>query len=318
MKRVRVVPPDERWPKAFLAAAEEVAAAMGPDLVELHHIGSTSIPGIHAKPIIDMLAVVRDIEALDERNPAMAAVGYRALGEYGIPGRRYFPRNASDGERTDQVQAFQIGSPDILRHLAFRDYLRSHPDVAVEYSRLKQVLAAAHADDIEACMDGKDGFIKEVEAEALTWIRPMEVRSTARLVLLDAAGRVLLFRYTDGTAREFWALPGGGLEPGETARQAARREVFEELGLEVDELPFLWSRHTAYVFADHPVSQSEAFFLVENPPVSFGRNLEEAHAREGILEMRWWDPRDLRTAAEGVFPLDLAERLSRVRDVSGT
>ena len=99
----------------------------------------------------------------------MATLGYEALGEFGIPGRRYFRRQNAAGERTEQVHAFLCGSPDIARHLAFRDYLRAHRDVATQYSELKRRLAAAHPHDIAAYMDGKDPFIKDVEATALAW-----------------------------------------------------------------------------------------------------------------------------------------------------
>jgi GrpB-like predicted nucleotidyltransferase (UPF0157 family) len=168
--RVIVVPHDPSWPSAFAQAAAVVAPAFGPNLLELHHIGSTSIPSIHAKPIIDMLAVVADLEAVDERDAELRAPGYVGRGELGIPGRRYFARNDPAGVRTHQIHAFQNGSPHVDRHLAFRDYLRVRPEIAREYSDLKRQLAAAHPEDIEAYMEGKDSFIKVTEADALRWI----------------------------------------------------------------------------------------------------------------------------------------------------
>lgn len=167
--KVIVVPYDLSWPLAFKRTSAEVSPAFCPGLLELHHIGSTSIPGIHAKPIIDMLAVVADIGAVDGRDAELRSLGYDARGELGIPGRRYFSRNDSAGVRTHQIHAFQVGSPHVHRHLVFRDYLRARPEVAREYSDLKRRLAAAHPDDIEAYMDGKDGFIKAAEADALVW-----------------------------------------------------------------------------------------------------------------------------------------------------
>jgi GrpB-like predicted nucleotidyltransferase (UPF0157 family) len=99
----------------------------------------------------------------------MRAIGYEAMGEFGIPGRRYFRRDSAAGVRTHQIHAFAAGSTHIRRHLAFRDYLRAHPAIAEAYSHLKQKLAVAHPDDIYAYMDGKDPFIKEVEQKALAW-----------------------------------------------------------------------------------------------------------------------------------------------------
>jgi len=146
-----------------------VASALGRALVVIHHIGSTAIPGIYAKPIIDMLAVTGDLSLLDERTPRLQALGYEALGEFGIPGRRYFRKNNSAGERTYQIHAFQTGSPQIARHLAFRDYLRAHPEVARDYETLKHRLAAAFPNDIGSYTDGKDSFIHDIDSRAAAW-----------------------------------------------------------------------------------------------------------------------------------------------------
>lgn len=170
MRRVVVVPYDPAWVEAFTESSQKVASAMRGNLVAIHHIGSTSIPGMHAKPVIDMLAVVSDIAAIDHSAAEMESLGYEALGEFGIPGRRYFRRDNANGVRTHQVHAFQDGSPDVSRHLAFRDFMRTHGTFAYQYAELKQRLAAAHPHDIEAYMDGKDAFTKDMEARALAWV----------------------------------------------------------------------------------------------------------------------------------------------------
>jgi len=169
MKRVIVVQHDPRWGQAFVTASREVTGAMGENLVAIHHIGSTAIPGIWAKPVIDMLAVVADIGAVDSCGAAMESLGYEVMGEFGIAGRRYFRRNDEKGVRTHQVHAFASGSHDVERHLAFRDFMRAHPDIAREYGELKRGLAERFPDDIESYMDGKDGFIKEMQARAMVW-----------------------------------------------------------------------------------------------------------------------------------------------------
>jgi len=171
MNRVRVVPYDPNWPAAFEAARAEIAAALGENLIEIHHIGSTAIAGIYAKPVIDMLPIVADLAALDRDSARMESLGYEVMGEFGIAGRRYFRRDNSEGTRTHQAHAFALGSPQIERHLAFRDFMAAHPELAKQYSDLKRELAAAHPNDIEAYMDGKDGFIKEMEARALEWLK---------------------------------------------------------------------------------------------------------------------------------------------------
>lgn len=167
--RIAVVPYDPMWQQKFERAAVEIAAALGPGLLAIHHIGSTSIPDIPAKPVIDILAVVADLHAVDERTPGIEALGYEVMGAFGIEGRRYFRRDDSTGQRTHQIHAFVEGSPHVRRHLAFRDFMRAHPDFANQYGDLKRRLAETHPHDMDAYMDGKDGFIKEMEARALEW-----------------------------------------------------------------------------------------------------------------------------------------------------
>ncbi len=167
--RIRVVPHDPAWQRAFEAEAEAIARALGDVVAALHHIGSTAIPGIPAKPIIDILLEVGDIARLDESQSAMEQLGYEALGEFGIPGRRYFRKDDSAGDRTHQIHAFRSDSPEIARHFAFRDYMIAHPKAAQAYAVLKQRLALQHPSDIQAYMDGKDAFIKEHQAKALAW-----------------------------------------------------------------------------------------------------------------------------------------------------
>jgi GrpB-like predicted nucleotidyltransferase (UPF0157 family) len=171
VQRVFVAPHDPRWADEFDREASVVAGAMGDVVQVIHHIGSTAIPGICAKPIIDMLAVVSDLSVLDERTARMEALGYEALGEFGITGRRYFRKDDRNGNRTHQVHAFQAGSPQIERHLAFRDFMRAHPGCALEYDVLKRRLAELHPADISSYTDGKDEFIRDVDARAAAWRR---------------------------------------------------------------------------------------------------------------------------------------------------
>lgn len=163
------MPPDSQWSEAFARESSSIAEAIGDVLIAVHHIGSTAIPGIHAKPIIDMLAVVGDLSLLDERTRRLEALGYEALGEFGIAGRRYFRKDDRNGDRTHQIHAFAIGSPQIERHLAFRDFMREHPEHAQRYDALKRRLAERHPDDISSYTDGKDEFIAEMDARAVAW-----------------------------------------------------------------------------------------------------------------------------------------------------
>ena len=164
--KIYMVPHDPNWRQEFEREAAQITAVLGGGVITVHHIGSTAIPGIYAKPVLDMLLVVHDHAALDEKQAQMEALGYEARGEFGIPGRRYFRRNNALGDRTHQVHAFEQGSPQIDRHLAFRDYMIAHPEAAQKYSGLKRELAAKHPNDMEAYMDGKDEFIQEIDRQA--------------------------------------------------------------------------------------------------------------------------------------------------------
>ena len=159
---VRVVLYRPEWPLLFAQEAEKIGKAFGAELLAVHHIGSTSVEGLAAKPIIDILAVVRDVNAIDAFAPAMEALGYEAMGEFGIPGRRYYRKGGEN--RTHQIHAFSEED-----HLAVRDYLRAHPKEAKLYGDLKQRLAQQFPEDIERYCDGKDAFVKALEKRAYAW-----------------------------------------------------------------------------------------------------------------------------------------------------
>ena len=99
----------------------------------------------------------------------MESRGYEGKGEYGIPGRRYFRKDNREGVRTHHVHAFEAGSAEAERHLAFRDYMLAHPSEAQRYSELKRRLAEEHPQSMDGYIDGKDGFIKEIDRRAARW-----------------------------------------------------------------------------------------------------------------------------------------------------
>ena len=169
---VILVPHSKHW--AHLAEAEiaRLTDLSAGAFSAIHHIGSTSIPGIVAKPIVDLLAEAFSLEVLDAAEPRFTDAGYLWLGEFGIAGRRYLRRDAPvSGERLVHLHAFAAGSDEIARHLAFRDYLRAHPDVASAYEAEKRRAAALHPLDSWAYTDEKEAWIKATERRALKWWR---------------------------------------------------------------------------------------------------------------------------------------------------
>jgi len=170
--KIVLADPDPEWAYAFTREAERIRPAFGALLVALHHIGSTAVPGLRAKPVIDMLAVVSDVHVLDARTELFVALGYEVMGEFGLPGRRYFRRDDPHGIRMNQVHAYAAeSSREIQRHLDFRDYMREHPESARAYANLKQLLADECHGDMVCYSDGKTAFIREIEQRAALWKR---------------------------------------------------------------------------------------------------------------------------------------------------
>lgn len=170
MRKIEVVAYNPAWPEMFKQEAEKIKRALGDNCLEVHHIGSTSVPGLAAKPLIDMIPVVRDITKVDAANDALKALGYEPQGEFGIPFRRYFQKGGDN--RTHHVHIFEQGSPEIERHLKFRDWMRSHPEDALAYGELKQQLAQQFPYDSLGYCNGKDAFIGAIDAKAGMSLEP--------------------------------------------------------------------------------------------------------------------------------------------------
>jgi GrpB-like predicted nucleotidyltransferase (UPF0157 family) len=158
------------WPLEFAQEATRLKALLGDELVAVHHIGSTSIPGLAAKSIIDLLPLARDITRIDDLTPTLQEAGYKAWGEYGLPGRRFFTKDHG-AYRTHNVHIYQVDDPDTERHLAFCAFLRSHDDVRNEYEALKREVYALHPANVAAYNEGKDAWIKKMELVAVAWYR---------------------------------------------------------------------------------------------------------------------------------------------------
>ncbi len=166
-----LAPYDPAWPVLFSEEQARLEAAIGKWAVAIEHVGSTAIPGMAAKPIIDIGVALRSFEdALFCITPLME-IGYECLGEFGIPRRIYFRKrteapipgqahNSGIG-RTHQIHMYEETHEQFIGHLAFRDYLRSHPEAAREYEDLKRQLAAAN-DYVELYADGKSEFVRRI------------------------------------------------------------------------------------------------------------------------------------------------------------
>jgi GrpB-like predicted nucleotidyltransferase (UPF0157 family) len=159
VRRVEIVPYDPAWVDQAALETQRLCRALGEVALEIHHIGSTAVPGLAAKPTLDFLVVVTALAALEAHEDALVALGYEPRGEAGIPGRRYC-RIRQGEEHTHHLHCFAPGHPEVARNLAFRDALRTDPDLARAYAELKEQLAARFPEDAAAYTDAKTAFIK--------------------------------------------------------------------------------------------------------------------------------------------------------------
>lgn len=167
MRKVEVTPYNKQWTSMFKEESSKLYEIFGHEIIETYHIGSTSVNNLKAKPIIDIMPVVRDINQVDSFKTAMISIGYESKGENGITGRRYFQKGGDN--RTHHVHIYELGNPQIERHLAFRDYLRAHPNDSKKYGDLKEELSQRFPYDVNSYIKGKEQFIFEIERKAIAW-----------------------------------------------------------------------------------------------------------------------------------------------------
>lgn len=167
---IEVISYTDAWIKQFLKEKQLLESSIDTDtLITIHHIGSTSVAGLSAKPVIDIMLEVSSLKLLDNHNSTMEQLGYVVKGEYGVEGRRYYQKG--EEQRTHHVHAFLTGDPNIKRHLVFRDYLVAFPQIRQTYDALKREAAHLCDNDIEKYIAHKNEFIKHHEKLALKWAK---------------------------------------------------------------------------------------------------------------------------------------------------
>ena len=144
---------------------DELTSALGQLAIGIEHVGSTSVEGLSAKPIIDIDVVIKDYSVLKEVVSALGAIGYRHEGNLGIEGREAFKYDGKDHLRKHHLYVCPTDSPELKRHIAFRDYLRTHSDAVREYSHIKQEGAKRYPNDIERYIEYKSPFIEKIYAK---------------------------------------------------------------------------------------------------------------------------------------------------------
>lgn len=167
-RKIEVVDYRPEWKEEYRTEAKKLKKALGKNCVAVYHIGSTSVPGMKAKPIIDMMPVVKDLSQVDACNEKLEALGYERKGEFGIPGRRFLIKGGD--QRTHHVHIFEMKNQEaIRRHLAVQAYLTVHQERAAEYAALKEKLAKQFPYDNDGYCEGKASFMETLERDALEW-----------------------------------------------------------------------------------------------------------------------------------------------------
>lgn len=165
-KHVVVERYSETWPRNFISIRNEIKDALRDLVLRIEHVGSTSVPGLSAKPIIDIDVVIRDCSVFDAVVTKLGAIGYQYEGDLGIAGREAFRYDGKAHLQKHHLYVCTQDSAELKRHVAFRDYLRSHPDAVREYSRIKEEGAARYPYDIEKYIGYKSPFIERIYRKA--------------------------------------------------------------------------------------------------------------------------------------------------------
>jgi len=168
-REVELVPHNPEWSQLAEEEAKRILEQLSIPVIGVYHIGSTSIPGIKAKPILDFVIEVEDLDDIIRSTEMLGELGYISKGEYGIPGRQFFTKD-TDGERSHHLHVFQQGHPDIERHLVFRDFLRANPEAAQKYEIIKEKLAKRFPKESGNYTEAKSDFILSMDEVARYWL----------------------------------------------------------------------------------------------------------------------------------------------------
>jgi GrpB-like predicted nucleotidyltransferase (UPF0157 family) len=166
---VRIVDYDPGWAERAAEEIGRIEGAVGEAAVRVEHVGSTAVPGLAAKPIVDLQLAVAEVERRDLYVGALEGIGYLFVPDPGSPDFHFFAKPAAR-PRSFHLHVCAAGSDDERRHLAVRDYLRAHPEEAARYGALKREVAARHPEDRLAYIAGKEEFVVALERRALDWL----------------------------------------------------------------------------------------------------------------------------------------------------
>lgn len=167
---VRIVEYDPAWPEMAAVEIGRIGAAVGETAIRVDHVGSTAVPGLAAKPIVDLQLSVADVEARESYVGPLEGLGYLFAPDPDSPDFHFFGKPAQR-PRTFHLHVCAVGSEHERRHLALREYLRARPEEVERYAALKRDLVALHPRDRLAYMEGKERYVAALERRAAAWVR---------------------------------------------------------------------------------------------------------------------------------------------------
>lgn len=167
MRKIEVLPYNPSWAAQFKSEVALITPILSSNLLAIEHIGSTAVPNLAAKPVIDILLEVNSLDVLDTCNEALQHIGYKAKGENGITGRRYFQKGGDN--RSHHIHAFVKGDEQLFKHRVFRDYLIAFPSIANDYAKVKLNAATNCNNNSALYCEMKNDFIAEHLANAVKW-----------------------------------------------------------------------------------------------------------------------------------------------------
>lgn len=167
---MRIVAYDPSWPALAAEELRRIGEALGPGAARLEHVGSTAVPGLAAKPILDLQLSVGALEPRARYVEPLERLGYLFVPAPESPDYHFFAK-PPERPRTHHLHVCEVGSAHELRHLAVRDFLRSHDGEAARYAALKRQVAERHPQDRLAYIEGKEDYVVALEARAVAWAR---------------------------------------------------------------------------------------------------------------------------------------------------
>ena len=162
-KPVVVVDPDPAWPQLFATLRDTLAPVLADVASTIEHVGSTAVPGLPAKPVIDLDVVVASPALASAALRRLETLGYQPVGDLGVPGREACRR--PHGSVPHHLYVCVQGAVPLRNPLTLRDHMRAHPEVAAAYGALKRRLARAFPNEIDGYIEGKTAFILEILAQ---------------------------------------------------------------------------------------------------------------------------------------------------------